>query len=48
MDLMPILETEVTGPDDGLVVRGEGRKELDGFWLEQLCGSCCYLRHERD
>lgn len=43
MDLRCILGTELTGLADGLDMRGEGRKELGGFWLEQLCGSWCYL-----
>lgn len=32
------METELTGLGGGLDVRGEGRKELGDFWLEQLCG----------
>ena len=38
-----ILETELRGLVGGLDVRGEGRKELGGFWLEQLCGIWCSL-----
>ena len=37
------LGTELTGLVDGLDMRGEGRKKLGCFWLEQLCGSWCYL-----
>ena len=36
MDSRCILGTELTGLTDGLDMRGEGRKELGGFWLEQL------------
>lgn len=43
MDLRYIWETELTGFVDGLDVRGEGRKELGGFWLELLCGTWCCL-----
>lgn len=39
MDLREILEAEFRGLADGLDMRGEGRMELSGFWLEQLCGS---------
>lgn len=36
MGLRYILEIELTGLVGGLDLRGEGRKQLGGFWLEQL------------